>query len=39
MKPRETKPNEYDDYFLNRLAEIKYSAKIDFNNLKYTFKD
>ena len=39
IKPRETKPNEYGDYFLNRIAEIKNSAKIDFNNLKYTFKD
>ena len=39
IKPRETKPNKYSDYFLERLAEIKNSAKIDFNNLKYTFKD
>ena len=39
IKTRETKPNEYGDYFLNRLAEIKNSAKIDFINLKYTFKD
>ena len=39
MEPKKTKPNEYGDYFLNRLAEIKNSAKIDFNNLKYTFKD
>ena len=38
-KARETKPNEYGDYFLNRLAKIKNSAKVDFNNLKYTFKD
>ena len=28
-----------NDYFLNGLAEIKNSIKIDFNNLKYTFKD
>ena len=39
IKPKETKPAEYGDCFLNGLAEIKNSAKIDFNNLKYTFKD
>ena len=30
---------EHSDYFLNGLAEIRNSSKIDFNNLKYTFKD
>ena len=39
VKPKETKPFEYGDYFLNGLAEIKHSTKIDFNNSKYTFKD
>ena len=39
VKPEEIKPVEYGDYFLNRLAEIKSSPKIDFNNLKYTYKD
>ena len=39
LKPKETKPNEYGDYFLNKLSEIKNFPKIDFNNLKYTFKD
>ena len=39
IKPRETKPYEYDDYFLNRLAKIRESHEpIDFNNLKYYFK-
>ena len=36
IKPRKTKPN---NYFLDKPAEIRNSAKIDFNNLKYTFKD
>ena len=39
IKPRETKPNKNSDYFLDKLAEIRNSSKIDFNNLKYTFKD
>ena len=39
IKPRETKPNKYSNYFLDQLAEIRNSSKIDFNNLKYTFKD
>ena len=39
VKPEEIKPVEYRDYFLNGLAEIRYSPKIDFNNSKYTFKD
>ena len=38
IKPRETKPNKYSD-FLDKLAKIRNSSKIDFNNLKYTFKD
>ena len=39
VKSEETKPIDYGDYFLNRLTEIKKYPKIDFNNLKYTFKD
>ena len=39
IKPKETKSVEYGDYFPNGLAETKNSPKIDFNNLKYTFKD
>ena len=39
INPGETKPNKYSDYFLNKLAEIRNSSKIDFNNSKYTFKD
>ena len=40
MKPRETKPNEYGDYFLNGLAKIRESHEpIDFNNLIYHFKN
>ena len=39
IKPIETKPNEYGDYFLNGLAKIRGSSEpIDFNNLKYYFK-
>ena len=38
LKPEKTKPIEYDDYFINRLAEIRDSIKtIDFNNLTYNF--
>ena len=36
IKPKETKQVEYGDYFLNGLAGIKNSPKIDFNNLKHT---
>ena len=39
IKPRKTKPNKYSDYFLDKLAEIRNSSKIGFNNLKHTFKD
>ena len=38
-KQRETKPKKYCDYFVDKIAEIRNSHKIDFNNLKYTFKD
>ena len=38
-KQRETKPKKYCDYFIDKIAEIRNSHKIDFNNLKYTFKD
>ena len=39
-KPRETKPNEYGDYFLDGLAKMRESYEsIDFNNLIYHFKD
>ena len=39
IKPRETKPNKYSDYFIDKIAEIRNSHEIDFNNLNYTFKD
>ena len=40
LKPKETKPMAYDNYFINRLAEIRDSTKtIDFNFfLTYNFK-
>ena len=39
IKPKETKPNEYGDYFLNGLAKILESSEpIDFNNLIYFYK-
>ena len=38
LKPKETKPMEYDNYFINGLAEIRDSTKaIDINNLTYNF--
>ena len=38
LKPKETKPIEYDNYFINGLVEIRDSTKtIDFNNLSYNF--
>ena len=40
IKPRETKPNKYGDYFIDGLAKIPESYKpIDFNDLSYDFKD
>ena len=40
IKPRETEPNEYGDYFLDGLAKIRESYKpIDFNDVTYNFKD
>ena len=40
IKPRETKPNEYSDYFLNGLAKIRKSFEpVDFYDLTYSFKD
>ena len=40
IKPRKTKPNEYGDYFLNVLAEIRESYEtVDFNYVTYNFKD
>ena len=39
IKPRETKPNKYGDYFIHRLAKIRESFKpVDFNDLTYNFK-
>ena len=36
---KQTKTNEYGDYFLNGLAKIRESSKaIDFNNLIYFYK-
>ena len=40
IKPTETKPNKYGDYFIDGLAKIRESYKpIDFNDLTYNFKD
>ena len=40
LKPKETKPNKYCDYFIDGLAKIRESYKpIDFNDLTYNFKD
>ena len=40
IKPGETKPNEYRDYFLNGSAKIRESYElVDFNNLVYHFKN
>ena len=40
IKPRETEPNEFGDYFLDGLAKIRESYKpIDFNDVTYNFKD
>ena len=39
IKSKEVKPIEYDNYFINGLAEIrKFTKPIDFNNLIYRFK-
>ena len=39
VKSKETKPIDYDDYYINRMAEILgQSKKIDFSNLTYIFK-
>ena len=36
---KQTKPNEYGDYFLNGLAKIRESSTaIDFNNSTYFYK-
>ena len=38
LKPKEAKPIEHDNYFINGLAEIRDSTKtIDCNNLTYNF--
>ena len=37
MKPKETKPYEYSDYFLDEMAKIRKSY--DFYDLTYNFKD
>ena len=40
IKPRETKPNEYGNYFLNGLAKIRESYEpVDFLDVDYNFKD
>ena len=40
IKPRETKPNKYGDYFLNGLAKIRESYEpVDLNDVTYNFKD
>ena len=39
LKPIKAKPDEYSDYFLNKLAKIREPIKhIDFNNLIYYYK-
>ena len=39
LKPKEAKPIEYDNYFINGLAEVRNSTKaIDFDHLTYNFK-
>ena len=39
IKSKETKPIDYDGYYINKMAEIRdQSEKIDFNNLIYIFK-
>ena len=39
LKSKEAKPIEYDNYFINRLAEMRNSTKKnDFDNLTYNFK-
>ena len=39
IKLEETKPIDYDDYYINKMAEIRnQSKKIDSNNLTYIFK-
>ena len=40
IKPRETKLNEYSDYFLNGFAKIRESSEpVNFYDLTYNFKD
>ena len=40
IKPRETKPNEYGNYFVNGLAKIGESYEpVDFYDVTYNFKD
>ena len=39
VKSEETKPIDYDYYYIDRMAEIRSQfKKIDFNNLTYFFK-
>ena len=38
LKLKETKPIEYDNYFINGLAEIRdFNKTFDFNNLNHNF--
>ena len=40
IKPREPKPNEYSDYFLNKMMEIQeFYEPTDFYYLIFNFKD
>ena len=40
ITPKEAKPNEYGDYFIDGLAKIRESYEpIDFNDLTFKFKD
>ena len=40
IKPRETKPNQYSDYFLNGLAKIReFFEPVNFYDVTYNFND
>ena len=39
VKPKETRPIDYDNYYIDRMVEIRNQLKkIDFNNLTYFIK-
>ena len=40
IEPSETRPNKYNDYFLDEIAKIRKSCKpVDFNDSIYDFKN